>query len=113
MHEMSLAMAAIDLAAEQASQRGFSKVTAIWLEVGSFSCVDPDTIAFCFEAAAKGTAVEGASLHFQHQIAEGWCYDCSKTVALAERGQACPECGGYKLRVAQGDSLRITDIEVS
>lgn len=53
MHEMSLAMAAIDLAAEQATQRGFTRVTALWLEVGSFSCVDPDTIAFCFEAAAK------------------------------------------------------------
>ena len=113
MHEMSLAMAAIDLAAEQATQRGFTKVTALWLEVGSFSCVDPDTIAFCFEAAAKGTVVEGAQLYFQHQAAEAWCYDCNQTVTLTERGQACPECGGYKLRVAQGDSLRITDIEVS
>ena len=78
MHEMSLAMAAIDLAAEQATQRGFTKVTALWLEVGSFSCVDPDTIAFCFEATAKGTAVEGAQLHFQHQAAEAWCYDCNQ-----------------------------------
>lgn len=113
MHEMSLAMAAIDLAAEQATQRGFHKVTALWLEIGSFSCVDQSTIAFCFEAAAKGTVVEGARLHFQHKIAEGWCYDCSKTVQLSERGQPCPDCGGYKLRVAQGDSLHITDIEVS
>ena len=113
MHEMSLAMAAIDLAAEQARQRGFNKVTALWLEIGSFSCADQETIAFCFDAAAKGTAVEGASLHFQHKAAEGWCYDCSQTVVLSERGQACPSCGGYKLRVAQGDSLRITDIEVS
>ena len=64
MHEMSLAMAAIDLAAEQATQRGFNKVTTLWLEVGSFSCVDPDTIAFCFEAAAKGTSVEGPSCTF-------------------------------------------------
>lgn len=113
MHEMSLAMAAIELVTEQAAQRGFSKVNALWLEVGSFSCIDPDAIAFCFEAAAKGTAVEGARLHFQRQAAEGWCYDCCKTVPLTERGQACPECGGYKLRIAQGDSLRITDIEVS
>jgi hydrogenase nickel incorporation protein HypA/HybF len=56
---------------------------------------------------------QGAQLHFQHQAAEAWCYDCNQTVTLTERGQACPECGGYKLRVAQGDSLRITDIEVS
>ncbi len=59
MHEMSLAMAAIDLAAEQATQRGFTKVTALWLEVGSFSCVDPDTIAFCFEAAARAPPSKG------------------------------------------------------
>ncbi|MGL5039876.1 MAG: hydrogenase maturation nickel metallochaperone HypA, partial [Aeromonas sp.] len=106
MHEMSLAMAAIDLATEQAAQRGFHKVTALWLEVGSFACVDPDTIAFCFDAAAKGTAVEGAALHFAHQEAHAWCYDCNQTVTLTERGQACPTCGGYQLRVAQGDSLR-------
>lgn len=113
MHEMSLAMAAIDLACEQTRRRGFSKINAIWLEIGSFSCVEADTIAFCFEAAAKDTLAQGAQLHFVQQRAMGWCYDCQQTVPLAQRGQACPQCGGYQIRIAQGDSLRITDIEVS
>ena len=112
MHEMSLAMAAVELAAEQAASRGFNKVTALWLEIGNFSCVDADTIAFCFDAAAKGTAAEGAQVHFVHKAAIGWCYECEQNVELIERGQACPRCGGFKLRVEQGDSLRITEIEV-
>ena len=66
-----------------------------------------------FRGGSQGHRRRRAQLHFQHQAAEAWCYDCNQTVTLTERGQACPECGGYKLRVAQGDSLRITDIEVS
>jgi hydrogenase nickel incorporation protein HypA/HybF len=113
MHEMSLAMSAIDLVVEEAARQGYAKVTGVWLEVGRFSCVEADTIAFCFEAAARGTAAEGAALHFEHKAAEAWCYDCARTVTLEERGQPCPHCGGFKLRVAQGDSLRVTNIEVA
>lgn len=113
MHEMSLAMAAVDLAAEQATARGFAKVTALWLEIGPFSCVDADTIAFCFEAAASGTPVEGAQLHFQPCHAEVWCLACAQPVALSQRGEPCPLCGSFELRIVQGDSLRITNIEVS
>ncbi len=64
MHEMSLAMAAIDLAAEQATQRGFNKVTALWLEVGSFSCVDPDTIAFCLRRPPRAPPSRAPSCTF-------------------------------------------------
>ncbi|MDO2948327.1 hydrogenase maturation nickel metallochaperone HypA [Aeromonas simiae] len=113
MHEMSLAMSTIDLVVETATRQGFSKVTGVWLEVGRLSCVEADTIAFCFEAAARATPAEGARLHIEHKGAEAWCYECHLTVTLEQRGQSCPQCGGFQLRVAQGDSLRVTNIEVA
>ena len=76
MHEMSLAMSTVDLVVETATRQGLTKVTGVWLEVGRLSCVEADTIAFCFEAAARATPAEGARLHIEHKGAEAWCYEC-------------------------------------
>ena len=66
MHEMSLAAAAIDLAAEQAT-RGL--VTALWLGSAASPASTPTPLpsARVSEAAAKGTVAQGAQLHFQHR----------------------------------------------
>ncbi|OAN11305.1 hydrogenase nickel incorporation protein HybF [Photobacterium jeanii] len=112
MHEMSLSMETVDLIAAQTRQKGFNKVTKVWLEIGVLSCVEPDTIAFCFDLAAKETLVEGAELEIVSKEGKALCYDCDQTVALAKRGDSCPLCQGYKLKVLQGDEMRIKEIEV-
>jgi len=33
-------------------------------------------------------------------------------VALDERFGACPECGGYKVQMTQGDEMKIREMEV-
>ncbi|WP_281221856.1 hydrogenase maturation nickel metallochaperone HypA [Photobacterium sanguinicancri] len=112
MHEMSLSMDTVDLVVEQATQQGFSKVTKVWLEIGVLSCVEPDTIKFCFDLAAKETIAQDAALEIVPKAGEAHCYDCDKAVSLTQRGESCPICQGYKLKVLQGDEMRIKEIEV-
>ena len=38
--------------------------------------------------------------------------DCSKTVAIGRRGDACPLCGSYQLIVQQGEEMRLKELEV-
>jgi hydrogenase nickel incorporation protein HypA/HybF len=34
-------------------------------------------------------------------------------VTLAQRGEACPRCGSYQLQLAEGDEMRVREIEVA
>lgn len=113
MHEMSLCMSLVDLIAGEAELRGFHRVTRVVLEVGALSHVDPQALAFGFEVSAKGTVADGATLTWLSVPGQAWCVDCTQTVALAQRGDACPHCGSYKLMVTAGEELRLKELEVS
>jgi hydrogenase nickel incorporation protein HypA/HybF len=38
---------------------------------------------------------------------------CAQTVAIAQRGDACPGCGSYQLQPTGGMELRVIDMQVS
>lgn len=112
MHEMSLMESVVDIACEAAAKAGAAKVKAIRLDVGVLSHVDPDALLFCYEAVRRGSLAEEADLQINRVAGEGWCLDCGKTVPLAERFGACPECGRYHVQMTAGDELKIRDLEV-
>lgn len=113
MHEMSLTESVVEIALEELRKAGGARVTAIVLDIGRLSAVEPDAMTFCFEAVSSGTAAEGAQLRIEMVDGAGWCLDCAKTVALAERFGACPECGGYKVQMTAGDEMKIRELEIA
>ena len=98
---------------EQARIHHFDRVTTVRLEIGALSCVSRDAIEFCFAAVTRGTLADGAELEVIELPGEAWCLDCDDGGArFVERHDACPRCGGYRLRILQGDEMRIKDLEV-
>ncbi len=59
MHELALTREIVAIVCQAAQDRRVHKVS---LEIGRLSCVMPEAVEFCFEAAAKGTPAEGARL---------------------------------------------------
>jgi hydrogenase nickel incorporation protein HypA/HybF len=59
MHELSIAEAIVDIAAESS---GGGRVLRVVVEVGKLAAVLPDALRFSFEVVAAGTPVEGAAL---------------------------------------------------
>ncbi len=59
MHELSIARNVVAIVADAARGR---KVVRVTLEIGRLSGVVPDSIVFCFQAVAEGTALDGAAL---------------------------------------------------
>ena len=112
MHEMALTESIVEIAVEAAKGEGAHRVTRVIVDVGALSSVEPEALTFCFEAAAAGTLAEGASLEIARIEGAGWCADCSRTVALAERFGLCPRCGGASVRMTAGDELRVREMEV-
>lgn len=113
MHEMALCEGVLRVLEDEAERQSFQRVKAVWLEIGTLSHVEPEAMRFCFEAVMRGTLAEGAVLEIVRPPGEAWCLGCSATVALPERGAACPSCGGYRLQVTGGDEMRIKELEVA
>lgn len=112
MHEVALAQGIVDLVAERAPVDGFTKVSVVHLVVGSLSTVMPEALAFGFEAAARGTLVEGAKLEIHQVDGEAYCTDCEKRFSTRSRLSTCPQCQGVRCVVTGGDELRVSELEV-
>ena len=112
MHEMSLAEGVLQLIEDAARAQEFSKVTAVWLEIGQLAGVEADALRFCFDAVTRGSLAEGAQLEIIATPGSGWCRQCAATVALSEVFAACPQCGSYPLQVTAGTQMRVREIEV-
>jgi hydrogenase nickel incorporation protein HypA/HybF len=109
---MSLAQGILEILEEAARRERTSRVTSVWLELGALSAVDPEAIAFCFEAVARGTVADGARLNIEIIPGRAMCLHCGESVPMARRDDACPLCGRYQMRVADGEQMRVRELEV-
>jgi hydrogenase nickel incorporation protein HypA/HybF len=114
MHEMALAARVVEIAAETLRDRAgpAAKLAVVHVAIGRLSHVEPRALAFCFEAAARGTPVEGARLAIAQPEGSGFCLDCRAVVPLASRVADCPRCGGVRLVVTGGEEMRVTELEL-
>ena len=112
MHELSLAQGVIDVIRAEAKAQAFERVSRVVLEVGALSCVDPHALEFGFQAVAKDSPAEGASLEIRTPAGQAHCFGCGRDVAVAARGAGCPACGSYQLVVTGGEELKIKELEV-
>ena len=112
MHEMSLTESLVELIENEREKQGFSRVRSVQVAIGALGHVDPDAVRFCFDAVARGTVVEGARLDIRTVPGRAWCLDCAKTISIADRMAACPECGQHRLQVTGGNDLRLDELEV-
>ena len=112
MHEMSIAESVVQIIEDQAQAEHYSKVRAVWLEIGQFAGVEVEALRFCFDAVCKGTVAEDAELNIVDVAAKATCMNCGAEVVVQNRFDPCPECGGYQLQMTGGDELRIKEMEV-
>ena len=112
MHEMALTESVIGIVEEEARRRTIARVRAVVLEIGALACAEPDAMRFCFDVVSRGTPAEGARLDIVLVPGTGWCFDCERSVPLAERFSPCPECGHSRVGMTGGDEMRVLEMEV-
>ena len=81
MHELSLAEGVVRIAEDAAAGAGHAQVTAVWVEIGALSAVEPEALRFCFHAVARDTRVRGARLEIVPVPGHG-------SLAVLEKGHA-------------------------
>jgi len=112
MHEMSLAQGVLEILEDAARREGATRVRTVWLELGALSSVEPEAMAFCFEAVTRGTVADGAQLRIENVEGRAWCLRCSRSVTISRRDDPCPGCGGYQLQVTDGTQMRVRELEI-
>lgn len=60
MHEMSLAESIVSLVESHAEAEGFSRVKAIWLEIGELAGVEVEALTFSLDVVMRESLMEGA-----------------------------------------------------
>jgi hydrogenase nickel incorporation protein HypA/HybF len=113
MHELSIAMSLVDLAAEEAERRGASRVNALHLRLGPLSGVVGDALRFSFDIAAEGTSLAGAHLVIVDTPIVAYCPHCATEREIPSAQMlCCPECGVATPNVITGAELELFAMEL-
>ena len=112
MHEMSLAEGIREVLETQAAAHGATRITRVRLEIGRFSGVEKDALAFAWDVVMRGSRAEGAELEMLDLPATARCFGCGGTVEIDHRMDPCPDCGSGQVLPISGDEMRVKDLEV-
>ncbi len=113
MHELSIAMSLIEVAAEEA-ERLEVRVDALHLRLGPLSGVVKEALLFSFDLAAEGTAVAGARLEIEEVPVVVFCPACQEEKTLPSlQSFHCPVCDTPTPDVVRGRELELATMEVS
>jgi hydrogenase nickel incorporation protein HypA/HybF len=112
MHELSIATSIVDLAQEEAENRGVS-IVAIHLKLGVLSGVAEDALMNAYEFATAGTALEGSRLVIDPVPIVVFCPICRERRILPSIWLfQCPQCGTPTTEILEGKELQVTALEI-
>lgn len=122
MHEFSAACSIVDTAVEAAVSNNVTRVSAVNIEVGEFTFLIPDQLAFNFEIASRNSILEGAELRIKTVKGRLKCNECgfegdsevdpdipNEIAAFAP--MKCPQCSSSSTKIVGGKDFVITSIE--
>jgi len=114
MHEASIALSLLEIAAGECSRSGYERIDSINVKVGRASGVMPDALLFAFDAIKEGSVARDAVLHIEEVAVAGKCSDCNGEFTVEEKYVlSCPLCGGGSFTITAGREMDIIDMEVS
>lgn len=111
MHELSIALGIVDIAAEQ-GQRQRGRVVAVHLKIGPLSGVVPDALRSAFELAREDSPLAGAELVIEEIPVAAYCPACAAERAVPFPELCCPNCGTPTPDVVRGRELEVVALEI-
>lgn len=107
MHELSIATEIISIAQKEMIEHRLNTLEEIGVVLGALSGVDPEALAFSFEAATKDTLLEKTCLHIEQVEVEARCRTCNREAEVERFVFICPHCGSRDLDITRGQELEI------
>ncbi|HYZ87439.1 MAG TPA: hydrogenase maturation nickel metallochaperone HypA [Bryobacteraceae bacterium] len=112
MHELSIAMSIVEMAEEEADQRG-ARVSAVHLKLGLLAGVVKDALLSSYELACEGTGLQGSRLVIDEVPVVVYCPGCLAPRTLPSiQWFVCPECKCPVSEILHGRELQIVALEI-
>lgn len=88
------------------------EVSRVHLEVGAFTCVEPDALQFTYGVAVKGSWLEGSDLQIATVPLRARCLSCQASYAPdPQSAYRSPCCDQPMEEILSGRELRIRSID--
>lgn len=112
MHELSIAMSIVEMAEEEADNRG-ARVSAVHLKLGLLAGVVKDALLSSYELACEGTGLQGSRLIINEIPIVVYCPQCLAPRTLDSiQWFICPECKSPVSEVLHGRELQVVGLEL-
>ena len=112
MHELSIALSIVEMAAEESKRRGV-QVDAVHLKLGALSGVVKDALLFSYELACEGTSLAGSRLVIEEVPTVVYCPYCNAESTLVSLQRfCCAMCDSPAPQVMQGRELEVSALEI-
>jgi hydrogenase nickel incorporation protein HypA/HybF len=112
MHELSIALRILDIAAEVAGQHE-GRVVAVRVKLGPLSGVQKDALGWAFDLAKEETLLAAAELVIDETSLSAYCPACSAVRTLqSDYELCCPVCGGPTPEIKTGRELEVVALEI-
>ena len=112
MHEMSIALSIVEAVDAKARAEGAASISGIDLVIGKLAGIEPESLKFCFSAAAKGTLAEEALLNVEEPEGIGECGECGKIFPVSFYFAECPDCRSLRIKIVSGEEFLIQSITI-
>ena len=113
MHELSIAQNILEIVSINLPSEEARSVKSVKVRIGRMAGIVSDSLQFCFEAIATGTAFQGATLHIESVPFVLDCAVCGKRFESESGLVVCPSCGNPDTDVVSGTELQVLEIELS
>lgn len=113
MHGLTIAMSLIEAVCDEMTALNGARITALHVRIGPLSSVAPEALAFSFDAASAGSAIEGVKLEIERTRLVIWCDRCvGERTLTTVRLLAGPICGSTASTIMIGRELELIAVEV-
>lgn len=113
MHELSIALSILEVAQEEATNRGAARVMAVHVRLGPLSGVVVQALCSAFELAREGTPLAETQLVVEEVPLTLHCPACGQArPAQSQWSLCCIDCGTPTGQIVSGNELEVTALEL-
>ena len=112
MHELSIAQEIVDITVKSVPPEDYQRVKSIKIQLGEFSNIIPDSLAFCFNSIVDSSPVPNSRLVIEIIPLTVHCRTCDSELSINSSDFSCSRCGGTDIKIITGMELFIKEIEL-
>ena len=112
MHELGIANSVLEAVQAEAARHPGAAVLKVGITVGELAGIDPQALAFGFEAIVAGTEWQHLVLEIETRPRVHRCPACRLSFRVIDYRFACPECGSSQTECVGGEELELAYLEL-